>query len=122
MSETWEETKERLRKQGIDLKPSETPEPPKPRYDETQQEAPKPRYDLRRVVLPGGEAEYLILHAPSEDIQWWLDHKHRFKHKERESTIEGVEPIVFYEPVPSDASAVERSVYYNKRPIIIEEK
>lgn len=124
MNETWEQTKERLRKQGIGTKPPviETPEPPRPRYDEPKAEPPKPRYDLRRVILPNATAEYVVFNAVAEDIQWWLDHKHRFKAREIVSTIEGIEPLVFYEPIPSDATVAERDLYYNKRPVIIEEK
>lgn len=120
MSETWEQTKARLRKQGIAVK-EPVIEPPKPRYEEPKEEPAEPRFDLRRVVLPGGQTDYVILNATKKDIQFWLDHPRRFKQRDFKSPIEGIEPIVFYEPVPVNASPAEKSIYYNPRPVITDE-
>jgi len=120
VTETWEETKERLkREKGITVK-EPTPEPPKPRYEEPAPEPKEPMYNLRRVVLPGGESTWLIFNAPLQDIQWWIDHeKTRFRKKTFTSPIEGIEAIKFYEPIPVDATDDERSIYYNKKPVIV---
>ena len=62
MSETWEQTKARLRKQGIAVK-EPVIEPPKPRYEEPKEEPAEPRFDLRR-----DEKGYSILVGSSEAI------------------------------------------------------
>lgn len=122
MAETWEQTKERLRKQGIGTLPvEEKPEPPKPRYDEQRAEPIEPRFNLRRVILPGGQTDYLVFNATLPDIKWWVEHKTRFKLQQFESPIEGIEAIAFYEPVPVNATDAERSIYYNKKPVITDE-
>lgn len=114
MNETWEQTKERLRKQGVILR---TPDvTPKPYYDETKSEMIEPRFNLRRTVLPGVKVEWLVVNAPKSDIDWWLAHKHRFK--KSVSIIAGVEPVELWDVISVDATEEQRSPYYNDRPVI----
>jgi hypothetical protein len=99
----------------------DNPEPPKPRYQEPADEPAEPRYDIRRVVLPGGQTDTVAFNLTRANVEWWLNHQKRFKTKHLKSPIEEIPPIVFFEPVAQDASDEERSIYYNKRPVITDE-
>lgn len=126
MSETWEETKARLRKQGIGL-PAErgaTPEPepeiiietPKARYDEPVKEAPKvPLYEIRKITLPPSKkhehGKVVVYGVTAAEADWWIEYKLKTKvfHDDNDET----KTLVFYEKFLIDGTPKERSIYSN---------
>lgn len=119
MSETWEQTKARLKRDhGISVEPEHKPEPP--RYDTPPEPSREPRFNLRRTVLPGAKVDWLVSNATQAEINWWLDHKHRFK--PIVSPIEGIPPVELFDVLPFDAPKEQRSPYFNTRPVVTKDE
>lgn len=91
---------------------------PKPRYEE-------PRFNIRRTTLPGGKVETLVFNVSHAEALIWISddretRKRRFREKNVESPIDGIPPVTLYEPIPTDATVEEKSIYYNPRPLTID--
>lgn len=119
MSETWEETKARLQKQGIDLKKDivviEPPKPPVVKREEPKPEKPEPLYEIRKVTLPPDKArehgKVVVYGVTLKEADWWIEYKLKpkvFHDDDNESKT-----LVFYEKFLIDGTPKERNIYSN---------
>ena len=126
MSETWEQTKARLKKQGVKLSTDIVViEPPKP---PTKREEPKPEpsvplYEIRKVTLPPSKAhehgKIVVYGVTSREADWWIEYKLKPKVYEDDNT--NSKTLVFYEKFLIDGTPKERSVYSNPARFCTEE-
>lgn len=125
MAETWEETKARLRKQGIDLrKDIVLVEPPRPVKREESKPAPAvPLYEIRKVTLPPSQThehgKVVVYGVTLAEAEWWIEHKLKakvFHDDETESKT-----LVFYEKFLIGGTPKERSIYSNPARFCTEE-
>lgn len=121
MSETWEQTKERLKKQGINLKSDVVLiEPIKHKPDEPIEirEADKPKgklYHIYKRSLPPGIDKHVIFNVNKEEANWLM--KHVLKAKVYHNEPDDTKTVIFYEPLPVDATPKERNIFYNPGPL-----
>lgn len=122
MAETWEQTKARLKKQGINLsKDIVTITPPKPKYEEPKTEPPVKRYNIHKRSLPVGHPpldKIVVFSVTKSEAEWWINH--RLKAKCFQDDDRDLKTLIYYDAVPIDAQPIERSIYYNPRPVISE--
>lgn len=118
MSETWEQTKQRLAAQGIALKQEPKAEPPKPPEERGEPEPNEPRYHIRRTILPGCKVDWLVSNVTQKDVTFWLEHTHRFKKPPEE--IDGIPVKELIEVLAADAPREQQSPFFNPRPFVIE--
>lgn len=114
MAETWEETKARLRKQGIDLKKDivvlvEPPKPPTP--EEVKPEPPVKRFNIHKRSLPVGIDKIVIFSVTKEEAAWWVEYK--LKTRCHENVPDESKTLIYYDVIPVGATPRERSIYFN---------
>lgn len=125
MAETWEETKARLRKQGIDLRKDivvvEPPKPPTPQ--ERKPEKPEPLYEIRKVTLPPSQihehGKVVVYGVTLKEANWWIEHKLKAKVFHDDDTES--KTLVFYEKFLIGGTPKERSIYSNPARFCTEE-
>lgn len=119
MSETWEQTKARLRKQGINLATDIVViEPPTPRYDERKPEPPVKRFNIHKRSLPPGIDKIVVLNVTKEEAEWWVER--RLKTKCYNNDADESKTLIYYDIIPVDATPRERSIYFNHHPVTTE--
>lgn len=118
MSETWEETKARLRKQGIGTKPEivvELPKPPKARYDEPVPEVKVDLYEVRKITLPVDpefpQGKVVVASVEKAEADWWITEKLKVKSYQDDTT--DMKTLVFYEKFLIGGTPKERNIYSN---------
>lgn len=127
MSETWEETKARLKKQGIDLKEDiviiERPKLPTPRYEESKPDPLVPLYEIRKITLPPDKkhdhGKVVVYGVTLREANWWIEHKLKPKVYHDDNTES--KTLVFYEKFLIDGTPKERSIYNNPARFCTEE-
>lgn len=124
MSETWEQTKARLKKQGIkvesDIVVIQPPAPPVKR-EESKAEPPIKRFDVHKRSLPVGNPpldKIVVFAVTKAEAEWWINHI--LKAKSYQDDERDLKTLIYYDAVPVDAQPKERSIYYNPRPVITE--
>ena len=122
MSETWEQTKARLKKQGINLSTDivviEPPKPPTPRYDEPKPEPPVKRFNIHKRSLPVGIDKVVVIGVTKDEAAWWIETK--LKTKCYENGPDDSKTLIYFDIIPVGATPKERSIYFNTRPVILE--
>jgi len=118
MSETWEETKVRLRKQGIVTKLEsviETPKTPRARYDESVPEVKVDLYEVRKITLPIDsefpQGKIVVSSVEKDEAEWWVTEKLKIKSYQDDTT--DMKTLVFYEKFLIGGTPKERSIYSN---------
>lgn len=124
MAETWEQTKARLKKQGINLQTDiivvEPPKPPKPRREE-KAEPPVKRYNIHKRSLPIGNPpidKIVVFGVTKQEAEWWVEFK--LKAKCYEYGPDDSKTLIYYDVLPEDATPRERSIYFNAGPVTTE--
>ena len=123
MSETWEQTKARLRKQGV-LKPVEVViEVPKTRFEEPEPVKIVPRYEIRKITLPIDpefpQGKIVVVAVTKEEAEWWLEYRLKTKTYQDDSTDS--KTMVFYEKFLIGGTPRERNIYSNPERFCTEE-
>jgi hypothetical protein len=119
MAETWEQTKARLKKQGINLQADivviEPPKPPTPKREETKAEKPEPLYEIRKVTLPPDKkrehGKVVVYGVTAKEANWWIEF--RLKPKVYDDDNTESKTLVFYEKFLIDGTPRERNIYSN---------
>lgn len=115
MSETWEQTKARLRKQGISTQISLESKPVK----EKVEEPPIKRFNVHKRSLPVGLDKIVLFAVTKDEAQWWVEWK--LKTKVFNDEVNETKTIIYFDIIPVDATPKERSIYFNTKPVITEE-
>lgn len=115
MSETWEQTKQRLKK-VLNIGPDEPEEVPKPRYDSIEPVKPViPLYEIRKVTLPPSKkyehGKVVIYGITLAEADWWIEKKLKAKVYEDDKT--DMKTLVFYEKFLIDGTPKEHNIYSN---------
>ena len=119
MAETWEQTKARLKQQGISLDTYIEIITPAARYGEPIEKKPLARpYNIHKRSLPVGIDKIIVFGVTKEDAEWWLECK--LKPKCYENGPDDSKTLIYYDIVPVDATPKERSIYYNMHPVTTE--
>lgn len=120
MAETWEETKARLRKQGIDLNQEIIIEQPRARSQEPVLQVPDnvKRYNIHKRSLPVGIDRVVVFGITKEDAEWWVDKK--LKTRCYENSVDDSKTIIYYDVIPVDATPKEKNIYFNTSPVMTE--
>ena len=125
MAETWEETKARLKRQGINLSTDvvviEPPKPPTPKREDKPEPIVK-RFNIHKRSLPIGNPPtdvVAVFGVTKEEAEWWIEY--RLKTKCYENGPDDSKTLIYYDIIPVDATPKERSIYYNKQEITTEE-
>lgn len=123
MSETWEQTKARLKKQGISLDKDIVVIKPVARYTEPIKQREPERiqeklFNIHKRSLPVGIDKIVVFNAPKADATWWVESK--LKTKCYENGADDSKTIIYYDIIPVGASPKEKSVYYNMADITTE--
>lgn len=120
MAETWEETKARLRKQGIDLKKDIVViEPPKPvQHNRRKEDKSVKLYNVHKRSLPPGIDKIVVFNLTKEEAEWWVENK--LKARCYENAPDDSKTVIYYDIVPVDATPRERSIYHNAGPLTTE--
>lgn len=124
MVETWEETKARLKKQGINLQSDvvviDTPKPPRPRYDSEENEVSNERllkrFNIHKRSLPIGNPpldKIVVFRVTKAEAEWWINHV--LLTKAYHDEVENTKTLIYYDAIPIDAQPHERSIYYNPK-------
>lgn len=116
--ETWEQTKKRLKKQGIALSKAPVAEPPRPRYEEPKAEPPVKRFNIHKRSLPPGIDKVVVLAVTKAEAAWWVEHV--LKTKSYQDDTRDTKTLIYFDVVPVDATPRERSIYHNPRPFVAE--
>ena len=112
MSETWEQTKARFRKQGVDLRTDiVVVEPPGARYAEPKTEVPVKRFNIHKRSLPVGIDKIVVIGVAKEEAEWLVENK--LKTRCYENGPDESKTLVFFDVIPVDATPRERSIYFN---------
>lgn len=116
MSETWEQTKARLKKQGINLNTEIVVI--------AQQEIkvvkpPEKLYNIHKRSLPVGFDKIVVYSVNKEDAEWWLEHRLKTIFYEDKETEERT--VYYFDVIPVEATDREKGVYFNPKPNVIEE-
>lgn len=114
MNETWEQTKERLRKTGI-VVPVPATKPIPIKRDEVTQFEDVDLYDVKKVTLPvdpaAPQGTVVLYNVTREEADWWIAEKLKAKSYEDDTT--GMKTLVFYEKFLVGGKPKERSIYSN---------
>lgn len=121
MSETWEETKARLRGQGIIVTPKiETPKPPR---KEESIPVEVPLYEIRKITLPVDsdypQGKVVVYGVTQAEADWWLEYKLKIKSYQDDNT--DTKTLVFYEKFLIGGTPRERNIYSNPSRFCTEE-
>lgn len=120
MAETWEETKARLKKQGINLQTDivvvEPPKPPK--REERKPEPPVKLFNVHKRSLPPGLDKIVVFAVTKQEAEWWVEHK--LKTKCYEYGPDDSKTVIYYDILPVGATPRERSIYNNSGPVTTE--
>lgn len=95
----------------IDEKPTTKP---KARYEESQPEPPYIPFNVHKRSLPAGTDKIVLLNLSRKNAEWWVEN--RLKAKIIKGSGEEIDPIIYYDIVPADASPDEHSIYFNPGP------
>lgn len=122
MVETWEQTKVRLKKQGINLQTDivvvEPPKPPTPKREGKPEPLVK-LYNIHKRSLPPGIDKIVVFNVTKKEAEWWIESK--LKAKCYENGPDDSKTIVYYDIIPVGATPKERSIYFNPRPVTTDE-
>lgn len=121
MSETWEETKARLKAKGINLQSDivvvDTPKPPRPRYDEPAAESEIPLWEIRKITLPIDQnfpqGKVVVYGVTRAEADWWLEFKPEFKTKTFYDDTTNTKTLVMFEKFLIGGTPKERNIYSN---------
>lgn len=119
MAETWEQTKQRLQRQGIVTRID--PPAPRARYDEPPPEPPVKRYNVHKRSLPVGDPpldKIVVFAVTKAEATWWIEHK--LQARCYQDDVRETKTLIYYDIVPVDAQPRERSIYFNPRPVTTE--
>src|SRR3990167_712963 len=125
MAETWEETKARLKKQGINLQTDivviEPPKPPTARREERKPEPPVKLYNIHKRSLPIGNPpldKIVVFGVTKLEAEWWVEYK--LKTKCYEYGPDDSKTLIYFDIIPDGATPKERSIYFNAPPLTTE--
>lgn len=121
MAETWEQTKIRLKNQGINLKSDVVvipPPTPPVEHNRRKDDRPVKLYNVHKRSLPPGIDKIVVFGVTKEEAEWWVEHK--LKTRCYENGPDDSKTVIFYDVIPVDATPRERSIYYNAGPITME--
>lgn len=111
--ETWEQTKARLKKQGIRLGSDIVVVKPPIKCEET--EPTQPLYEIRKITLPPDKkhehGKIVVYGVTLREANWWIEHK--LKPKVFEDDTTSSKTLIFYEKFLIDGTPKERSIYSN---------
>lgn len=123
MAETWEETKARLRKQGIDLNQPLVIEQSKlvvkQREPESDDFDKVKCYNIHKRSLPVGIDAVVVFGVTKEESEWWIEYA--LKPKCYENGPDDSKTVIYYDVIPVDATPKERSIYFNAGTIVTED-
>jgi hypothetical protein len=113
MAETWEQTKARLKKQGIDLKKDIViVKPAVPKREEIKIES---LYEIRKVTLPPDKkrehGKVVVYGVTAREADWWIEYKLKPRMYDDDNTES--KTLVFYEKFLVDGTPRERNIYTN---------
>lgn len=111
MSETWEQTKARLRKQGIVGTSTPVVVIPPPEPDAERVEPPVKRFNVHRRSLPVGIDKKVVFNVTRAEGEWWIENK--LKARIYEDDEAETKTVIYYDLVPVDATPRERNLYSN---------
>jgi len=121
MAETWEETKARLKKQGINLSQPVVIES-KPVVQHREPEAEDfdkvKRYNVHKRSLPIGIDTIVLFGITKEEAEWFIEYK--LKPKCYENGPDDSKTVIYYDVIPVGATPKERSIYFNANPVTTE--
>lgn len=121
MAETWEQTKERLKKQGINLTTDivvvEPPKPPTPQQEQ-RPEKPVKLFNIHKRSLPVGLDKVIVFGITKEDAEWWVERK--LKTKCYQNDEDDSKTLIYYDVIPVDATPKERNIFFNSSPVTSE--
>lgn len=122
MAETWEETKARLKKQGINLQTDivvvEPPKPPTPTHNRRKEDKPVKLFNVHKRSLPPGVDRIVVFGVTKEEAEWWVENK--LKTKCYENGPDDSKTLIYFDIIPVDAVPRERSIYFNAPPLTTE--
>lgn len=120
MAETWEETKARLKKQGIYNNDVVVIEPPKPpvKKEERKPEPPVKRFNIHKRSLPVGIDKVVVFGVTKEEAEWWVENKLKTKCYQNEP--DDSKTLIYFDVIPEGATPREKSIYFNTHPVTTE--
>lgn len=118
MSETWEQTKARLKKQGIELSQPLVIEHKPVRHEKEEIPVNVKRYNIHKRSLPVGIDTIVVFGVTKEDAEWWVGTK--LKTKCYENGADDSKTLIYYDIIPVDATPKEKNIYYNMLPVTTE--
>lgn len=89
---------------------------PKKKREEQTPEPPVKRYNIHKRSLPIGIDKVVVFGVTKTEAEWWIANVLKtkcYQDDEKESKT-----IIYFEILPVDATARERSFYYNARPVL----
>lgn len=119
MSETWEETKQRLKKEkGLKI------------YNErktffvSDEKVKEPLvvlklFNIHKRSLPPGIDIIVVYNVTKKESEWWVENILKAKCYQNEDSDS--KTLIYYDVIPVDAKPHERSIYHNEEQITIEE-
>jgi hypothetical protein len=114
MAETWEQTKARLRKIGIDFQ-KDIIVVSKPKREEIPAKLSIPLYEIRKVTLPPNKkhehGKVVVYGVAASEADWWIEYKLKPKIYQDDDTE--TKTLVFYEKFLIGGTPKERSIYSN---------
>lgn len=124
MSETWEQTKLRLKQTlGVSITPEPIEAVVKPRYDEAIPEVKVALYEIRKITLPIDpefpQGKVVVTSVDRQEAEWWLESKLKVKSFTDDTT--DMKTLVFYEKFLIGASPKERNIYSNPERFCVED-
>lgn len=84
--------------------------------DRNRAKLPIPRlYNIHKRSLPVAIDRVVVIGVTKEEAIWWCEQ--RLKAEQYFNNDENTKTLTYYDIVPVDAKAHERSVYYNDKPV-----
>lgn len=105
------ELKARISKIDHPLPPTVRPEAPSDR--------PVKLYNIHKRSLPVGIDKPVVFSVTKSEAEWWTEYV--LKPRSYENGPDDSKTIIYYDVLPIGATPRERSIYYNPRPVSMEE-
>lgn len=91
------------------------------KMDRLEPETPAPvvpevkRYNIHKRSLPVGIDKIVVIGVTKAEADWWIEN--RLQTRCYENAPYDSKTIIYYDVLPIDAKPVERSIYFNSRPV-----